>query len=73
MRIAIDPGEDLVGGGARVEDFQITDQYGLQGDAFSRAALGEEAAPFPIEDAIANMRVLDALFRSAERGTWETP
>jgi hypothetical protein len=28
---------------------------------------------FPIEDAIANMRVIDALFRSAKSGTWEKP
>ena len=73
MRITIDSGEDLIGGGARVEEFPVCDQYGLQGDAFSRAALGEEAFPFPIEDAVANMRVIDALFRAAERGTWETP
>ena len=28
---------------------------------------------FPIEDAIANMRVIDALFRSAKSGSWEKP
>jgi hypothetical protein len=28
---------------------------------------------FGIEDAIANMRVIDALFRSAKSGTWEKP
>ncbi len=73
MRIVIDDGSDFVGGGARVEEFPICDQYGLQGDAFVRAALGEEAFEFPVEDAVRNMRVIDALFRSAERGAWETP
>ncbi len=72
-RIAIDDGVDLFGGGARVEEFPVCDQYALQGDAFSRAVLGHAPLEFPIEDAIANMRVIDALFRSAEFGSWETP
>src|SRR5208283_3449237 len=72
MRIVVDSGADLVGGGARVEEFPVCDQYGLQGDAFSRAVLGEAPFEFPIEDAVANMRVIDALFRSAEFGSWET-
>jgi len=32
---------------------------------------GEIALPFGIEDAIANMRVIDALFRSEKSGAWE--
>ncbi len=71
-RITIDDGADLFGGGARVEEFPVCDQYALQGDAFSRALLGQAPLEFPIEDAIANMRVIDALFRSAEFGSWET-
>ena len=71
-RITIDDGADLFGGGARVEEFPVCDQYDLQGDAFSRAVLGQALLEFPIEDAIANMRVIDALFRSAEFGSWET-
>ena len=73
MKIVIDSGVDLVGGGAKVEEFPICDQYTLQGDAFSRAVLGEARLEFPIEDAIANMRVIDALFRSAKSGGWEKP
>jgi predicted dehydrogenase len=72
-RITIDNGADLFGGGARTEEFAVCDQYALQGDAFSRAVLGQATLEFPIEDAVANMRVIDALFRSAERGAWETP
>ena len=70
-RIMVDSGADLVGGGARVEEFPICDQYTLQGDAFSRAVLGEAPLEFEIEDAIANMRVIDAAFRSARNGAWE--
>lgn len=72
-RITIDSGADLVCGGARVEEFPICDQYTLQGDAFSRAILGGTPLEFPIEDAIANMRVIDAAFRSASSGSWEAP
>ena len=69
-RISIDSGADLFGGGARVEEFATCDQYTLQGDAFSRAVLGEEKLEFPIEDAVAQMRVIDALFKSAKSGKW---
>ena len=72
-RITIDSGADFVCGGARVEEFPICDQYTLQGDAFSRAILGGTPLEFPIEDAIANMRVIDAAFRSASSGSWEAP
>jgi predicted dehydrogenase len=71
--IAIDSGADLSGGGRRVEQFPACDQYTLQGDAFSRAILHGTPLEFPIEDAIANMRVIDALFRSAKSGSWEKP
>jgi predicted dehydrogenase len=71
--ITIDTGEDLFGGGARREEFATCDQYTLQGDAFSRAVLGETPLGYPIEDAIANMRVIDAVFRAAKSGRWETP
>jgi predicted dehydrogenase len=72
-RILIDDGEALDGSGAIAEDFPVTDQYTAQGDAVSRAILGEAPLEFPLEDAIANMRVIDAVFRSAETGGWETP
>jgi predicted dehydrogenase len=70
-RITIDSGADLFGGGARVEEFPVCDQYTLQGDAFSRAVRGETPLAYSIEDAIANMRVIDAMFASAQSGRWE--
>ena len=71
--IAIDDGADLFGGGRRVEQFAVCDQYTLQGDAFSRAILDGSPLEFPIEDAVANMAVIDALNRSAKSGSWEKP
>ena len=72
-RITFDSGADLFGGGARVEEFPICDQYTLQGDAFSLAVRGAAPLPHGIDDAILNMRVIDALFRSARSGNWEKP
>ena len=69
-RIVVDSGIDLVGGGATTEEFATCDQYTLQGDAFSRAIRDGAPLEFPIEDAIANMKVIDACFRSAREGVW---
>ena len=41
----------------------------MQGDAFSQAVLEGGEVPVPLEDAIANMAVIEAVFRSAESGT----
>jgi predicted dehydrogenase len=53
--------------------FAACDQWGVQCDRFCEAIATRSAAPIPIEDAVANMRVIDALFRSAHSGHWETP
>jgi predicted dehydrogenase len=72
-RIFVDDGRDLVGGGITVETFPTCDQYTIQGDAFSLAIREESAPPVPLTDAIKNMAVIEAVFRSAESGRWETP
>jgi predicted dehydrogenase len=58
-------------GHAETEEFPPTDQYQYQGDAFSRAILEGSSLEFPLADAIINMWVLDALFRSEKSKTWE--
>jgi len=70
-RLLIDDGTDLFGGGIIAETFAACDQYMLQGDAFSRAILEDTEVPVPVEDAIRNMAVIEAIFRSAESGRWE--
>jgi predicted dehydrogenase len=50
----------------------MCDQYTIQGDLFSEAIRRGTPAPYPLEDSIANMRVIDALFRSAETNSWES-
>jgi predicted dehydrogenase len=69
----IDDGRDVLGSGVTTETFPICDQYTLQGDAFSKAIRGEGEVPTPLEDAIANMAVIEAVFHSAESGRWEKP
>jgi predicted dehydrogenase len=54
-------------------ELPICDQYTIQGDLFSRAARDRKPAPYPLEDSVANMRVIDALFRSGHSGVWESP
>ncbi|MDB4877034.1 MAG: oxidoreductase domain protein [Gemmatimonadetes bacterium] len=56
----------------RVETIDIppVDQFMLQADRFSEAILGTGTVPATLEDAIANMEVIDALVRSAESRRW---
>ncbi len=70
-RLFIDSTGDLFGGGITAETFPVCDQYMLQGDAFSRAVLADTEVPVPLEDAIRNMAVIEAIFKSANSGQWE--
>ena len=72
-RLLIDDGRDLFGGGLTIETVPACDQYTVQGDAFSRAIRENKEAPVPLEDAVANMRVIDAVVRAARSGRWEQP
>lgn len=69
-RIFIDESGELFGSGIVTEEFPTADQYTMQGDAFSRAILDNTEVPVPLEDAIANMSVIEAIFRAAETSTW---
>ncbi len=51
--------------------FEPVNQYRLQAERFSRLVRGEPAVERPIEDALANMRALDALRRAARSGRIE--
>jgi predicted dehydrogenase len=71
--IVVDDGSDLFGGGAERLEFAVCDQYTVQGDLFSQAIRNGSAPAVPLEDSVRNMSVIDALFRSAESESWETP
>jgi len=72
-RLFIDATGDLFGGGITTETFPACDQYTLQGDAFSKAVLDNTEVPVSVEDAIGNMAVIEAIFKSGASGQWETP
>jgi len=67
-RIVIEDGSRSSG---EVVEIDAANQYTLQGDRFSAAIRGIGEVPSSIDSAIANMQVIDALFRSAETGRWE--
>ncbi|MEE1610184.1 Gfo/Idh/MocA family protein [Microvirga sp. CF3016] len=70
-RIFVDDGSLHGDRSARAIELPVVDQYGLQGEAFSRAVRGAASLDYGLEDAILNMRVLDALRRSEASAAWE--
>jgi predicted dehydrogenase len=72
-RVFVDDGSTLGGRPQETITLETCNQYTIQGDLFSRAVRGLGPLPYPLEDSIANMRVIDAVFRAAESGRWEKP
>lgn len=72
-RIVLDDGRDLIGTGAQEFIFAPVNQYTEQATRFAQAVRGTASVAVPVSDAINNMRVIDALFRSAKSKNWETP
>lgn len=70
-RIFIHDGTDLGGNSPEVKEFAICDQYTIQGDLLSRAIRENSMQAIPLEDAVKNMAVIDALFRSESSDGWE--
>jgi predicted dehydrogenase len=50
--------------------FDICNQYTIQGDLFSAAILNDTPVPTPLTDAVANMRVIEAIVASAAQQAW---
>ena len=73
MTIYLDNGKELGDASAKPIKLPKADQYQLQGEAFSRLVRGKEKIAFGLDDAILQMRVIDALFRSEKSGNWEKP
>jgi len=60
------------GDGNKIEKvvLEVCDQYTIQGDLFSRAVLEDREVPVSLEDAAANMKVIEALISSARSRSW---
>ncbi|MGH9721130.1 MAG: Gfo/Idh/MocA family protein [Bryobacteraceae bacterium] len=72
-RLFVDDGSSLSGAGITVEEIATCNQYTIQGDLFSRAVLENGPVPTPLEDAVKNMAVIEALFHSARTNQWVSP
>lgn len=71
-RLFLDDGSILGNEGVKVEELPVTDQYTAQGEVVSRAIRSGEPLEFPLENAVQGMRIIDAVFSSAESGNWES-
>lgn len=72
-RYFVDAAPTLDGRGIRTVTLPVCDQYQLQAEAFSRAVRGEAPSAAALEDAVRNMRILDALYASERSGRFEAP
>ncbi len=72
-RLLIDDGASLTKDNLQTMTFAACDQFQVQCELFCEAVRSRKPAPVPIEDAVANMRVIDAISRSALSGRWEKP
>jgi predicted dehydrogenase len=72
-RLFLGDGSDPTGVRAETLDIPPVNQYTIQADRFARAILESGDVALPLEDSVRNMRVLDALARSARTGLWERP
>jgi predicted dehydrogenase len=72
-RIVVDDGKDLTGANAEMIEVPVCDQYEIQGSLFSQTLRENREQPIPLEGAVNNMAVIDAVFRSATTGQWEEP
>jgi predicted dehydrogenase len=70
-QIRIDDSGKLDGSGVTIETLQEADQYQRMAEDFSRTVRGEPAPFWGIEDAILQMAVIDALWRSERSSAWE--
>ena len=65
-RLFIDDGADLHGGSVETIEIAPEDQYTIQGDELSAAIRAGRPAPYPLEDSLANMAVIEAVITLSE-------
>ena len=72
-RIFVDDGADPSGRSAEVIEFDVVDQYTIQGDLFSQSIREDTELPVSLEGSVKNMAIIEAVFRSAKTSQWEKP
>ena len=71
LRLLLDDGTNPYGSGREVVEIPPCNPYRVQGDAFASAVRSGSAAPYPLEMSLVNMRIIEAVVRSAASGRWE--
>ncbi len=51
-------------------ELETTNQYTIQGELFSQAILNDTAVPTPLQDAVKNMEVIEAVVHSGKIAEW---
>lgn len=69
-RIFLDDASLPGGASAVAEIMPPCDMYTLQGDVFSQVVRGVIPLPYGLDDAICNMKIIDAVFKSGLNGQW---
>jgi len=54
-------------------ELETCDQYTIQGDLFAEAILEDKPVPTPLDDAVRNMEVIEAVVASGRSGLWTQP
>lgn len=72
-RIFLDDRSQLVGASAQSKNVPLPISTHLQRNAFSKATQDDTEVPVPLENALGNIRVIEAVVRSGETGGWEKP
>ena len=54
-------------------ELEVCDQYAIQGGRFAEAILNDAPVPIPLEDAVRNMEVIEAVVASGYSGGWVRP
>jgi predicted dehydrogenase len=70
-RLLLDDASSPGGASAEAETIPPCNMYTLQADVFSQAVRGQLPLPYGLDDAICNMRAIDALFKSGQSRQWE--
>ena len=68
--LVLDLSDDLSGASAKMIRIGAADHYAEEADALARAVLRGEEPEWGVEDALANMAVLDALREAGRSGGW---
>ena len=61
------------GDGIEEIEFPVCDRCTIQGELMSQASLDDTPVPTPSADAVANMKVIEAVFESGRTGGWVNP